>query len=200
MEKRLNTDLLSHLVKFVPLLSNLHLFRIVFGVLLIPDLVNPAASPDINAPVIPIPTSLIMPPNILPAKVVALGQNVEVVVYRRTSRYNRYIHVKSLMTLMVQTIRIAIAMAVLFGITGLIVSNVGPVAFAQETANKQLEEAMKALESGDTGAAEGYLQEANQSLPEGQAKTEVGEAMTALQAGNVTGATTDIETAQAGLQ
>jgi cellobiose-specific phosphotransferase system component IIA len=181
------------------LLSNLHLFRIVFGVLLITDLVNPAASPNINAPVIPIPTSLIMPPNILPVKV-ALGQNVEVVAYRRASRYNRYIHVKSLMTLMVQTIRIAIAMAVLFGITGLIVSNVGPVAFAQETANKQLEEAMKALESGDTGAAEGYLQEANQSLPEGQAKTEVGEAMTALQAGNVTGATTDIETAQAGLQ
>jgi hypothetical protein len=51
-----------------------------FGVPFILDLVNPAASPDINEPVIPIPTSIIMPPIILPAKVFALGPNVEVVV------------------------------------------------------------------------------------------------------------------------
>jgi hypothetical protein len=44
------------------------------------DLVNPAASPDINEPVIPMPTSIIMPPIILPAKVFALDPNVEVVV------------------------------------------------------------------------------------------------------------------------
>jgi hypothetical protein len=105
-----------------------------------------------------------------------------------------------MMTIMIQTIRIAITMAVLFGITGLIVSNVGQIASAQETANKQLDEAIKALDSGDSAAAQGYLQEANQTLPEGQAKTEVGEAMTALQAGNVTGATTDIQAAQALLQ
>jgi cellobiose-specific phosphotransferase system component IIA len=122
------------------------------------------------------------------------------VMYCQTSRYNRYIYVKFMMTLMIQNIRLEIALAVLFGITGLIVSNVGPVVFAQETANKQLEEAMKALDSGDNAGAEGYLQEANQTLPEGQAKTEVGEAMMALQAGNVTGATTDIQAAQALLQ
>jgi uncharacterized protein HemY len=117
----------------------------------------------------------------------------------RTSRYNRYIHVKLIMTLMVQTFRLAIAMAVLFGVTGLIISNVDPVAFAQtqETANKQMDEAMKALDSGDSAAAEGYLQEANQTLSEGPAKTEVGEAMTALQAGNVTGAMTHLQAAQA---
>jgi hypothetical protein len=121
-------------------------------------------------------------------------------MYCQTSRYNRYIYVKFMMTLMIQNIRLEIALAVLFGITGLIVSNVGPVVFAQETANKQLEEAVKALDSGDNAGAEGYLQEANQTLPEGQAKTEVGEAMMALQAGNVTGATTDIQAAQALLQ
>ena len=44
-------------------------------------------------------------------------------------------------------------MAVLFGVSGLIISNVGPIASAQEeTANKQLVEAMKALNSGDDGS------------------------------------------------
>jgi cellobiose-specific phosphotransferase system component IIA len=105
-----------------------------------------------------------------------------------------------MMTLMVQTFRLAIAMAILSGVTGLIISNVGPVAFAQETANKQIDEAMKALDSGDNAAAEGFLQEANQTLPEGPAKTEVGEAMTALQAGNVTGAMTQLQAAQNTLQ
>jgi cellobiose-specific phosphotransferase system component IIA len=105
-----------------------------------------------------------------------------------------------MMTLMVQTFRLAIAMAILFGVTGLIISNVGPVAFAQETANKQIDEAMKALDSGDNAAAEGFLQEANQTLPDGPAKTEVGEAMTALQAGNVTGAMTQLQAAQNTLQ
>jgi uncharacterized protein HemY len=119
-------------------------------------------------------------------------------LYVQTSRYNRYIHVKLIMTLMVQTFRLAIAMAVLFGVTGLIISSVSPVAFAQdkETANKQMDEAMKALDSGDNAGAMGYLQEANQSLSEGPEKTEVGEAMTALQGGNVTGAMTAIQAAQ----
>jgi type V secretory pathway adhesin AidA len=97
------------------------------------------------------------------------------------------------MTLMAQTYKVAIAMAVLFGVSGLIISNVGPIASAQETANKQLEEA---LDSGDNAGAEGYLIEANDTLAEGQAKTEVGEAMTALQAGNTTGAQMELEAAQ----
>jgi cellobiose-specific phosphotransferase system component IIA len=103
------------------------------------------------------------------------------------------------MTLMAQTYKVAIAMAVLFGVSGLIISDVGPIASAQETANKQLEEAMKALDSGDNAAAEGYLTEANNTLAEGQAKTEVGEAIKALQAGDINGTKMDIEAAQGGL-
>jgi cellobiose-specific phosphotransferase system component IIA len=103
------------------------------------------------------------------------------------------------MTLMAQTYRVAIAMAVLFGISRLIILNVGPIAFAQETANKQLGEAMKALDSGDNAAAEGYMTEANKTLAEGQAKTEVGEAINALQAGDVNGTEMHIQVAQGGL-
>jgi cellobiose-specific phosphotransferase system component IIA len=103
------------------------------------------------------------------------------------------------MTLMAQTYKVAIAMAVLFGVSGLIISDVGPIASAQETANKQLEEAMKALDSGDNAAAEGYLTEANNTLAEGQAKTEVGEAIKASQAGDINGTKMDIEAAQGGL-
>ena len=57
-----------------------------------------------------------------------------------------------MMTLMAQTFEIAIAMVGTFGLSGLIISNVGPIAFAQEeTANKQIVEAMKALDAGDDG-------------------------------------------------
>jgi cellobiose-specific phosphotransferase system component IIA len=105
-------------------------------------------------------------------------------------------YVKYMTTLMAQTFEIAIAMVVLFGLSGLIISNVGPIAFAQETANKQIVEAMKALDSGDDAAAEGAMQEANNTLPEGIAKTEVDEAMKALQAGNSTGAMTHLQAAQ----
>jgi hypothetical protein len=100
---------------------------------------------------------------------------------------------------MAQTYKVAIAMAVLFGVSGLIISNVGPVASAQETANKQLDEASKALDSGDNAGAEGFLIEANNTLAEGQAKTEVGEAITALQAGDINGTKMDIQAAQGGL-
>jgi cellobiose-specific phosphotransferase system component IIA len=102
-----------------------------------------------------------------------------------------------MMTLMVQTCKIVIAMVVVFGLSGLTISNVGPIASAQEeTANKQIVEAMKALDSGDDAAAEGSMQEANNTLPEGLAKTEVDEAMKALQAGNSTGAMTHLQAAQ----
>jgi cellobiose-specific phosphotransferase system component IIA len=47
----------------------------------------------------------------------------------------------------------------------------------QETANKQLDQAMKALESGDNAAAEGYMKEANKTLSEGEAKTHLDEAI-----------------------
>ena len=118
-------------------------------------------------------------------------------MYNRTRRHNGYIYVKYMMTLMAQTFEITIAMVVLFGLSGLIISNVGPIAFAQEeTANKQIVEAMKALNAGDDAAAEGAMQEANNTLPEGLAKTQVDEAMKALQAGNSTGAMTHLLAAQ----
>jgi hypothetical protein len=97
---------------------------------------------------------------------------------------------------MAQIYNIAVAMAVLFGVTGLIISNVGSEAFAQETANKQMDEAMKALDSGDIAAAEGYMTEADKTLPEGQAKFHLGEAIKSLQAGDVPGAKMHLEAAQ----
>jgi uncharacterized protein HemY len=102
------------------------------------------------------------------------------------------------MVLMAQIYNIAIAMAVLFGVTGVIISNIDPVAFAQtrETANKQMDEAMKALDSGDNAAAEGYMTEADKTLPEGQAKFHLGEAIKSLQAGDVQGAEMHLEAAQ----
>jgi hypothetical protein len=57
----------------------------------------------------------------------------------------------------------------------------------QEPANKQLDQAMKALDSEDNAAAEGYLKEADKSLS-GEAKMHIGEAMKALQAGDIEGA------------
>jgi cellobiose-specific phosphotransferase system component IIA len=100
------------------------------------------------------------------------------------------------MVLMAQIYNIAIAVAVLFGVTGLIISHVGPETFAQETANKQMDEAMKALDSGDNAAAEGYMTEADKTLPEGQVKFHLSEAIKALQAGDVPGAKTHLEAAQ----
>lgn len=55
---------------------------------------------------------------------------------------------------------------------------------------------MNALDAGDDAAAEGAMQEANNTLPEGLAKTQVDEAMKALQAGNSTGAMSHLLAAQ----
>ena len=63
-----------------------------------------------------------------------------------------------MMTLMAQSFEITISMVVPFGLSGLVITNVGPIAFAQEeTANKQLVEAMKALNSGDDAGRRGKL-------------------------------------------
>src|SRR5215211_355749 len=69
----------------------------------------------------------------------------------------------------------------------------------QETANKQLDQAIKALESGDNAAAEGWMKEADKTLPEGEAKMHLGEAMKALQAGNIEGAMMHTQAAQGSL-
>jgi cellobiose-specific phosphotransferase system component IIA len=66
----------------------------------------------------------------------------------------------------------------------------------QETANKQLDLAIKALDSGDNAAAEGYMKEADKNLSEGQAKMHLGEAMKALKAGDIQGAKTHAQVAQ----
>jgi cellobiose-specific phosphotransferase system component IIA len=100
------------------------------------------------------------------------------------------------MALMSQIYNIAIAMAVLFAANGLMISYVGPIASAQETANKQMDQAMKTLDSGDNAAAEGYMTEADNTLPEGQAKFNLGEAIKALQAGDGQGAKMHLQAAQ----
>ena len=106
----------------------------------------------------------------------------------------------------VQTYKVAIMMAILFAASGLIITNVGLFASVnnksnrfkydnhgcgggdEETASKQLDLAIKALDSGDNAAAEGYMKEADKSLSEGQVKMHLGEAMKALQAGDIQGA------------
>ena len=66
----------------------------------------------------------------------------------------------------------------------------------QETANKQLDQALKALESGDNAVAEGAMKEADKTLSEGEAKMHLGEAMKALQAGDTAGAMMHAQLAQ----
>ena len=126
------------------------------------------------------------------------------------------------MTARNQTYIVTVAIAVIFGVGILIMTNSGPIAFAsplsattnqtgnqtganitttaggggdQETATKQLDQAMKALESGDKAAAEGYMKEADKTLSEGQAKTHLSEAMKALQADDIGGAKTHTQVA-----
>jgi len=66
----------------------------------------------------------------------------------------------------------------------------------QETANKQLDQAMKALDSGDNAVAEAALKEADNSLSGGEAKMHIGEAMKSLQAGDTEGAKMHAQIAQ----
>jgi cellobiose-specific phosphotransferase system component IIA len=127
------------------------------------------------------------------------------------------------MTARIQSYIVTLAIAVLFGIGMLIMTNNDPIAFAsplsattnqtgnqtganitttqaagvgdQVTATKQLDLAMKALDSGDNAAAEGYMTEADKTLSEGEAKTHLSEAMKALQAGDIEGAKTHAQVA-----
>ena len=120
---------------------------------------------------------------------------------------------------------VAVYVAVLSGVCTLIMTNISPIAFAsplsaatnqtgnqtganittttaggggedQETITKQLDQAVKALDSGDKAAAEGYMKEADKTLSEGEAKTHLGEAMKALQAGDTDGAKMHAQAAQ----
>jgi cellobiose-specific phosphotransferase system component IIA len=125
----------------------------------------------------------------------------------------------------IQMYIVSFAIAVLFGAYALTMTNIIPIASAsplaaattnqtggnmtttaggggggaQETANKQLDQAIKALESGDNAAAEGYMKEADKTLSEGEAKMHLGEAMKALQAGDTEGAMMHTQAAQGSL-
>ncbi len=102
-----------------------------------------------------------------------------------------------------QLYKVAVAIAVLFGASVLIVGNVTPFAFASPTgagdqggANFHIDEAMKALDAGDTAGAEMHMGEADKVLQEGGAKMHLGEAMKALQAGDTDGAKMHAQIAQ----
>jgi hypothetical protein len=75
--------------------------------------------------------------------------------------------------------------AVLFGLGVLISTSMtttadGQAVVDQEKINRQLEQIVKALDSGDIAAAKGYLEETVQGLPDGEAKTHLSVAINAL--------------------
>jgi hypothetical protein len=78
------------------------------------------------------------------------------------------------------------AIAVLLGL-GVVISTVitrtadGQAAVDHEKINRQLEQVMKALDSGDIAAAVKYLKETAQGLPTGEVKTHVAIAIDGLQ-------------------
>jgi cellobiose-specific phosphotransferase system component IIA len=104
---------------------------------------------------------------------------------------------------------------VLFGVSGIIFTNISPVAATtnqtsnqtggnmtttagegdQATAKMHLGEAIKALQDGDTAGAEMHMGLADQVLS-GEAKMHLGEAIKALQAGDTAGAQTHAQLAQ----
>jgi hypothetical protein len=86
---------------------------------------------------------------------------------------------------------VAIIAAVLFGLGVLISTSMTTTADSQavvdqEKINRQLEQVVKALDSGDIAAAEEYLKETVQGLPDGEAKTHLSVAIDALQYSNDT--------------
>ncbi len=66
----------------------------------------------------------------------------------------------------------------------------------QSAARTHLDEAMKALQAGDTAGAEMHMQVADKALQEGAAKMHLDEAMKALQAGDTAGAEMHVKAAQ----
>ena len=77
----------------------------------------------------------------------------------------------------------------------------GQGAMDHEKINRQLEQAIKALDSGDIAAAVKYLKEIGQVLPAGEAKTHVAVAIDGLRYTNDTiGAKMHVQLAQSSLQ
>jgi hypothetical protein len=95
-----------------------------------------------------------------------------------------------MVTASIQTYAIAIIPAVLFELgvpisAGVTTSADGQAAVDKEKINRQLEQIMKALDSGDNAAAENYLKETIQGLPTME-KTQLSVALNALQNSNDT--------------
>jgi hypothetical protein len=63
-------------------------------------------------------------------------------------------------------------------------------------AKMHIDEAMKALQAGDTSGAEMHMTEADKALQQGEAKMHLDEAIKALQAGDTAGAETHANMAQ----
>jgi protein involved in polysaccharide export with SLBB domain len=87
----------------------------------------------------------------------------------------------------------AVIAAALFGLgvltsTGVTTTADGQAVADREKINRQLEQVVKALDSGDIAAAVEYLKETIQGLPTGETKTQVelGVAIDALQSSNDT--------------
>jgi cellobiose-specific phosphotransferase system component IIA len=66
----------------------------------------------------------------------------------------------------------------------------------QSAAGTHLDEAIKALQAGDTAGAEMHMTEADKALQQGEAKMHLDEAIKALQAGDTAGAETHAQMAQ----
>lgn len=100
----------------------------------------------------------------------------------------------------------AVIAAVLFALGVLISTGVastvdGQAVMDQEKINRQLELVLKALDSGNITAAEGYLEETVQPLPAGLSKTHLDVAINALQTSNdATNAKMHIQEVQDSLQ
>jgi hypothetical protein len=110
-----------------------------------------------------------------------------------------------MVTARIQTCTDAIIPAVLVGLCILINAGMttadGQAAVDQEKINRQLVQALKALDSGDIAAAVGYLEETGQSLPTGESKTHLQIAINALLNSNDTkSAWMHVELVQGSLQ
>jgi hypothetical protein len=111
-----------------------------------------------------------------------------------------------MVTARIQTYTIVIIPAVLLGLDVLISAGMTRTADSQaavdkEKINRQLEQVVKALDSGDNAAAEGYMHEMIQELPTEEAKTHLAIAINGLHYFNDTkGAKMHIQLVQSSLQ
>lgn len=113
---------------------------------------------------------------------------------------------KMLYTVMVERSQVnritSVVFVVLFTVVGLI--TVPTLGFAspssgsvdQGGAKMHLDEALNALQAGDTAGAEMHMTEANKALQESEAKMHLDEAIKALRAGDTAGAETHAQLAQ----